>query len=147
MSRLFRIRWPKYWSFSISPFRECSGLLSFRTGWTDQQTWVYPVERSQSRPDRSGQVAGAVTHRSAGSSSPTAGTGGRPRTGRSRSHGVGTPGPRRPNGCPADFRIPDCKARGRAGSYPGPATPSPHPSCGHACQPSAHTKRSPILNA
>ena len=24
------IRWPKYWSFSISPFNECSGLISFR---------------------------------------------------------------------------------------------------------------------
>ena len=29
------IRWPKYWSFSfsISPFREYSGLISFRTEW------------------------------------------------------------------------------------------------------------------
>ena len=26
------IRWPKYWSFSISPFNEYSGLISFRTG-------------------------------------------------------------------------------------------------------------------
>ena len=25
-----RIRWPKYWSFSISPFNEYSGLISFR---------------------------------------------------------------------------------------------------------------------
>ena len=24
------IRWGKYWSFSISPFNECSGLISFR---------------------------------------------------------------------------------------------------------------------
>ena len=24
------IRWPKYWSFSISPSNECSGLVSFR---------------------------------------------------------------------------------------------------------------------
>ena len=24
------IRWPKYWSFSISPFNEYSGLISFR---------------------------------------------------------------------------------------------------------------------
>ena len=24
------IRWPKYWSFSISPYNECSGLISFR---------------------------------------------------------------------------------------------------------------------
>ena len=32
-----RIRWPKYWSFSfsISPFNEYSGLISFRRGWFD----------------------------------------------------------------------------------------------------------------
>ena len=29
------IRWPKYWSFSISPFNEYSGLISFRMGWLD----------------------------------------------------------------------------------------------------------------
>ena len=29
------IRWPKDWSFSISPFNECSGLISFRTDWFD----------------------------------------------------------------------------------------------------------------
>ena len=31
------IRWPKYWSFSfsISPFNECSGLISFRIDWSD----------------------------------------------------------------------------------------------------------------
>ena len=31
------IRWPKYWSFSfsISPSREYSGLISFRMGWLD----------------------------------------------------------------------------------------------------------------
>ena len=34
---VLRIRWPKYWnfSFSISPFSEYSGLISFRTGWFD----------------------------------------------------------------------------------------------------------------
>ena len=33
----FRIRWPKYWSFSfsISPFNEYSGLISFRMYWFD----------------------------------------------------------------------------------------------------------------
>ena len=33
----FRMRWPKYWSFSfiISPSKEHPGLLSFRTGWLD----------------------------------------------------------------------------------------------------------------
>ena len=31
------IRWPKYWSFSfsISPLKECSGLISLRIGWFD----------------------------------------------------------------------------------------------------------------
>ena len=29
------IRWPKYWSFSISPSNEYSGLLSFRIDWVD----------------------------------------------------------------------------------------------------------------
>ena len=29
------IRWPKYWSFSISPFNEHSGLVSFRIDWLD----------------------------------------------------------------------------------------------------------------
>ena len=30
-----RITWPKYWSFSISPSNECSGLISFRMNWLD----------------------------------------------------------------------------------------------------------------
>ena len=29
------IRWPKYWSFSISPFSEYLGLVSFRIDWFD----------------------------------------------------------------------------------------------------------------
>ena len=31
------IRWPKYWSFSFSiiPFNECLGLISFRMDWLD----------------------------------------------------------------------------------------------------------------
>ena len=29
------VRWPKYWSFSISPSNEYSGLISFRTDWFD----------------------------------------------------------------------------------------------------------------
>ena len=34
---VFRIRWPKYWSFSfsISPSNEFSGLISFRMAWLD----------------------------------------------------------------------------------------------------------------
>ena len=34
---VLRIRWPKYWgfSFSINPFNEFSGLISFRMDWFD----------------------------------------------------------------------------------------------------------------
>ena len=34
---VLHIRWPKYWSFSlsISPSNECSGLISFRIDWFD----------------------------------------------------------------------------------------------------------------
>ena len=32
---VFYIRWPKYWSFSISPSKEYSGLISFRMDWLD----------------------------------------------------------------------------------------------------------------
>ena len=31
----FLIRWPTYWSFSISPSNEYSGLISFRNDWFD----------------------------------------------------------------------------------------------------------------
>ena len=30
-----RTRWPKYWSFSVSPFSEYLGLISFRIDWFD----------------------------------------------------------------------------------------------------------------
>ena len=32
---LLCIRWPRYWSFSISPSNEYSGLISFRVDWLD----------------------------------------------------------------------------------------------------------------
>ena len=32
---VLRIRWPKYWSFSISPSNEYSGLTAFRIDWLD----------------------------------------------------------------------------------------------------------------
>ena len=32
---VLHIRWPKYWSFSISPSNEYSGLTSFRMDWSD----------------------------------------------------------------------------------------------------------------
>ena len=36
------IRWPKYWSFSISPSIEYSGLISFRIDWLD----LFAVQRT-----------------------------------------------------------------------------------------------------
>ena len=39
------IRWPKYWTFSVSPSNEYSGLISFRIDWFDllavQWTWTW----------------------------------------------------------------------------------------------------------
>ena len=32
---VIRIRWPKYWNFSISPSNEYSGLIAFRMDWLD----------------------------------------------------------------------------------------------------------------
>ena len=32
---VLRIRWPKYWSLSISPSNKYSGLISFRMDWLD----------------------------------------------------------------------------------------------------------------
>ena len=32
---IHHIRWPKYWSFNISPLNEYSGLISFRIDWFD----------------------------------------------------------------------------------------------------------------
>ena len=51
---VLRIRWPKYWSFSfsISPFNEYSGLISFRIDWLDLLAvleWVaYPFSKGSS---------------------------------------------------------------------------------------------------
>ena len=39
---VLHIRWPKYWSFSISPSNEYSGLISFRMDWLD----LLAVQRS-----------------------------------------------------------------------------------------------------
>ena len=36
------IRWPNYWSFSISPSNEYSGLISFRMDWFD----LYAVQKT-----------------------------------------------------------------------------------------------------
>ena len=32
---VLRIKWPEHWSFSINPFSEYSGLISFRMDWLD----------------------------------------------------------------------------------------------------------------
>ena len=51
---VLRIKWPKYWSFSfsISPFNEYSGLISFRIDWLDLLAvleWVaYPFSKGSS---------------------------------------------------------------------------------------------------
>ncbi|XDC50180.1 hypothetical protein R6Z07M_001362 [Ovis aries] len=37
------IRWPKYWSFSISPSNEYLGLISFRIDWFD----LFAVQRTR----------------------------------------------------------------------------------------------------
>ena len=53
------IRWPKFWSFrfSISPFSDYSGLISFGMDWIDHEymhTWLYPkTATAESLPSRS----------------------------------------------------------------------------------------------
>ena len=50
---ILRIRWPKYWSFSISPSSEYSGLISFRIYWVDllavQVTLKSPLQHHSSK--------------------------------------------------------------------------------------------------
>ena len=53
MSLLFRIRWPKYWSFSfrISPSNDnCSWLISFRIDWFDLAIQFSSVMSDSLRP-------------------------------------------------------------------------------------------------
>ena len=42
-----RIRWPKYWRFSISPSNECSELISFRTDLFDLFAVQGTLKKSQ----------------------------------------------------------------------------------------------------
>ena len=35
VTKSWLFRWPKYWSFRISPFNEYSGLIFFRIDWFD----------------------------------------------------------------------------------------------------------------
>ena len=48
------IRWPNYWSFSISPSNEYSGLISFRIDWfdllADQGTLNSLIQQHSSKP-------------------------------------------------------------------------------------------------
>ena len=50
---VLHITWPKYWSFSISPSNEYSGLISFRTDWFDflavQGTLGSPLQHHSSK--------------------------------------------------------------------------------------------------
>ena len=39
------IRWPKYWSFSINPSNEYSGLISFKIDWLDLLASLSPSQR------------------------------------------------------------------------------------------------------
>ena len=43
---VLHIRWPKYWSFSISPSNEHSGLISFRIVWFDLLNGLLPYKIS-----------------------------------------------------------------------------------------------------
>ena len=53
---VLRIRWPKYWSFSFSirPYNEYSGLISFRMDWPDllavQETLESLLQHRSSKP-------------------------------------------------------------------------------------------------
>ena len=48
-----QIRWPKYWSFSISSFSKYSGLISFKIDWFDflavQETLSYLLQHHSSK--------------------------------------------------------------------------------------------------
>ena len=50
---VFHIRWPKHWSFSISPSNEYSGQISFRIDWLDllavQGTLKSPLQHHSSK--------------------------------------------------------------------------------------------------
>ena len=45
---VLHIRWPKFWSSSISPFNEHSGLISFRMDWLDSP--CSPRDSQESSP-------------------------------------------------------------------------------------------------
>ena len=51
------IRWPKYWSFSISPSNEYTGLISFRTDWLD----LLAVQETPPTSSRSWAIPGPLS--------------------------------------------------------------------------------------
>ena len=55
-----RMKWPKYWSFSfsISPFSEYSGLISFRTDWLDL---LHPIFQCAINFDKIYTFIGSIT--------------------------------------------------------------------------------------
>ena len=56
---VLHIRWPKYWSFSISPSKENSALISFRMDWLD----LLAVQGIKSTTDERGVgCVGGVWH-------------------------------------------------------------------------------------
>ena len=59
----YRIRWPKYWSFSfsISPSNEYSGLISFRIDWFN----LLAVEGTLKSLPQHGSSKASILHRSA----------------------------------------------------------------------------------
>ena len=65
---VLRIRWPKYWSFSlsISPSNECSGLISFRMDWFDllvvQRTLKSLLQHHSSKASILGHSANSQIH-------------------------------------------------------------------------------------
>ena len=66
---VLHIRWPKYWSFSVSPYNEYSGLSSFRMDWLDllavQGTLKSLLQHHNSKasvPQRSGFFIVQLSH-------------------------------------------------------------------------------------
>ena len=47
---VLHIRWPEYWSFSISPSTEYSGLISFRIDWFDHLAVPGTLQESSPTP-------------------------------------------------------------------------------------------------
>ena len=58
---VLHIMWPKYWSFSISPSNEYSGLLSFRIDWFD----LLAVERTLKSLLQHNNSKASILHHSA----------------------------------------------------------------------------------